>query len=317
MPTLDYAAPPSPLKWHGGKHYLAKKIIALMPPHLHYVEPYAGSLAVLLERDSDRNWLDHGSGGPLPASLQGCSEVVNDLHGDLMNFWAVLRDTRMFSVFQRVVVAVPFSEYTWGMAVTLSSSDDRVERAVGFFVRCRQSRAGTFKGFATLSRNRTRRGMNEQASAWLATLDGLPEVHARLKRVVILNHDALQVIRQRDGDKTRFYLDPPYLAKTRTSTGQYDYEMTHRICQKTSASASIVGIVSATRASSSTCSTTPPRLHTSRMHMVNASAKHSRAAATQRCVATICVCAFRLGKLNDRRSLAVIASERLDVFSQL
>ena len=31
----------SPLKWHGGKHYLAKKIIELMPPHLHYVEPYA------------------------------------------------------------------------------------------------------------------------------------------------------------------------------------------------------------------------------------------------------------------------------------
>ena len=40
-----------PLKWWGGKHYLAPKIIALMPPHLHYVEPYAGGLAVLLEKD--------------------------------------------------------------------------------------------------------------------------------------------------------------------------------------------------------------------------------------------------------------------------
>ena len=37
-----------PLKWWGGKHYLAKKIIELMPRHLHYVEPYAGGLAVLL-----------------------------------------------------------------------------------------------------------------------------------------------------------------------------------------------------------------------------------------------------------------------------
>ncbi len=31
-----------PLKWHGGKSYLAKKIIELMPPHLHYVETHFG-----------------------------------------------------------------------------------------------------------------------------------------------------------------------------------------------------------------------------------------------------------------------------------
>lgn len=31
----------TPLKWHGGKHYLASKIVSLMPDHKHYVEPYA------------------------------------------------------------------------------------------------------------------------------------------------------------------------------------------------------------------------------------------------------------------------------------
>lgn len=40
-----------PLKWHGGKSYLADWIISLMPKHLHYVEPYAGGLAVLLAKD--------------------------------------------------------------------------------------------------------------------------------------------------------------------------------------------------------------------------------------------------------------------------
>lgn len=40
--------PTSPLKWHGGKHYLAARIVALMPPHTHYVEPFAGGLSVLL-----------------------------------------------------------------------------------------------------------------------------------------------------------------------------------------------------------------------------------------------------------------------------
>jgi DNA adenine methylase len=40
-----------PLKWHGGKHYLASRIVGLMPPHLHYVEPYFGGGAVLMAHD--------------------------------------------------------------------------------------------------------------------------------------------------------------------------------------------------------------------------------------------------------------------------
>ena len=37
-----------PLKWHGGKYYLAAKIVRLMPPHIHYVEPFFGGGAVLV-----------------------------------------------------------------------------------------------------------------------------------------------------------------------------------------------------------------------------------------------------------------------------
>ena len=47
-----------PLKWHGGKYYLASKIVRLMPPpHLHYVEPYFGGGAVLFARDPEDNSL--------------------------------------------------------------------------------------------------------------------------------------------------------------------------------------------------------------------------------------------------------------------
>ncbi len=55
-----------PLKWHGGKWYLARRIVAKMPPHIHYVEPFAGGLSVLLAKDPE-----------------GVSEVVNDINGDL------------------------------------------------------------------------------------------------------------------------------------------------------------------------------------------------------------------------------------------
>jgi DNA adenine methylase len=81
------------------------------------------------------------------------------------------------------------------------------------------------RDFATMSRTRTRRAMNEQASAWMTAVEGLPAVAARLKRVVIFNDDALAVIQREDGPKTLFYCDPPYLHETRTATDVYDHEM--------------------------------------------------------------------------------------------
>ena len=59
--------------------------------------------------------------------------------------------------------------------------------------------------------------MNEQVSSWLNAIEGLPAVHARLQRVVILNQPALEVIRSQDGPSTIYYLDPPYLPETRTA----------------------------------------------------------------------------------------------------
>lgn len=197
-----------PIKWHGGKHYLAPKIIAMMPPHIHYVEPFAGGLSVLLAKDPE-----------------GVSEVVNDLNGDLVNFWCCIASTATFSAFLRTIQGVPFSEEHYVRAKDLFWPDS-VQRAVAFFIHCRQSLAGRMDSFAPLSRTRARRGMNEQASAWINAVDGLPAVHARLRRVVILNRDALDVIRQQDGPETLFYLDPPYLHETRATTGEYAHEMT-------------------------------------------------------------------------------------------
>ena len=196
-----------PLKWHGGKFYLASKIVALMPPHTHYVEPYAGGLSVLLAKDP-----------------HGVSEVVNDIHGELTNFWRILQSDESFERFRRFIEAVPFSEAEWQTA-SQSSANDPVERAIRFFILCRLSLAGRMDRFAPLSKARVRRGMNEQASAWINAVDGLPAVHARLRRVAILNRDGLDVIREQDGPDTLFYLDPPYLAETRTSEEVYAFEL--------------------------------------------------------------------------------------------
>lgn len=200
-----------PLKYHGGKHFLAPKIVALMPPHTHYSEPYFGGGSVLLAKDPE-----------------GVSEAVNDLDGGLMNFWRVLQSGRTFNNFVRSVEAIPFSEESWrdpGGECIGTDMDDCTACAVAFFVRCRQSMAGRGGTFSPLSISRTRRGMNEQCSAWLNAVEGLPAVHARLKRVAITCRSALDCIRQQDGPATMFYLDPPYLHETRSSSARYGVEM--------------------------------------------------------------------------------------------
>jgi DNA adenine methylase len=206
-----------PLKWHGGKHYLARRIVARMPRHLHYVEPFAGGLAVLLARDpaDPRLWAGDGSG------TRGVSEVANDINGRLMNFWRVLQDPDDFDRFCRRVEAVPLSRVAWEAAHAHQYGQDGVDDAVAFFIDCRQSLAGRMKGFTSITRNRTRRGMNGNASEWLSAVEGLAEVHARLRPVVLENRPALGLIRRHDGPGTLFYLDPPYLHETRTATAAY------------------------------------------------------------------------------------------------
>jgi DNA adenine methylase len=198
----------APLKWHGGKTYLADWIISHMPPHVHFVEAYAGGLAVLLAKP-----------------FEGTSEVVNDLDGGLTNFWRVLACPTRFADFARIVEATPMSQPDFREAAFAEAGDTEVDRAVKFFIRCRQSRQGLRKDFATLSKNRTRRNMNEQASSWLTAVEGLAEVHERLKRVVILNDDALEVIKREDSPNTLHYLDPPYVPQTRVTTADYAVEM--------------------------------------------------------------------------------------------
>lgn len=210
-----------PLKWHidGGKQYLASRLheIASRTACVHRVHTHAGGLGELWD------W-----------PHEGVSEVVNDLNGWLTNFWDVLRDRELFPQFMRFVQATPFSEPLFLSARDVVSRSkkpdglDPVTAAAWFFVCVRQSMAGRMKCFAPLSRTRVRRKMNEQASAWMTAVEGLPEAHARLMPVVIYNKRDVEVIRQQDGPDTLFYCDPPYLPDTRTSPSVYAFEMTRR-----------------------------------------------------------------------------------------
>lgn len=130
-----------------------------------------------------------------------------------------------------LIEVTPFSEIEFNIdqfhstCLNVGNVIPDVEAAKRFFVVCRQSLAGRMKAFTALTKTRVRRGMNGEASAWWSAIEGLADVHERLKRVVILNKDAVEVIKSQDGPQTLFYLDPPYLSETRTAPKVYDWEM--------------------------------------------------------------------------------------------
>lgn len=202
-----------PLKWHGGKTYLADRIIDLMPEHHHYVEPFAGGSAVLFRKE----W-------------QGVSEVLNDLNGDLTNFFRVLQRPKSFERFRRRVAAIPFSRVEWEDArrnLRELPEANRVARAAWFFVLNRMSLAGRMDAFTGVTKTRTRGGMNAEVNAWRGAVDGLPALHERLARVLIENRPAVDLMRGHDVEGAVVYCDPPYPAGTRSAPDAYgSYEMT-------------------------------------------------------------------------------------------
>lgn len=211
-----------PIKWHGGKSYLAAWLHSLAPPsviddpvngYTHRNIAFAGGLGEFW------NW----------QPVEGISETVNDANGALTNFYAVLRDKLSFAVFKEQVEASPlscdlFHECRAAERPILAPNDPY--SAWAFFVKFRMSRQGLGKDYSTPTR-RTRRGMNEQVSAWLSAVDGLPEAHERLRRVEIRNMPAIGFIDAYDHKRALFYCDPPYMHGTRSSTGEYGkHEMT-------------------------------------------------------------------------------------------
>jgi DNA adenine methylase len=216
-----------PLKWAGGKHYVAAAVLEIMPRHLHFCEPYFGGGQVLFRRDpaDPRFWWD----GPTSdgSKVDGVSEVINDLDGDLMNFYRVLKDPELFGRLREWLDKTLFSEAEWEEAnrVLAGPQGDPVVRAGSLFVQVRQSYSAERGSHSPVTRTRLRGGRNNDVNAWWTAVDGLAAVHERLRDVRVLCQPALGVIKQEDTREPLFYVDPPYPHGTRTSTDLYTHEM--------------------------------------------------------------------------------------------
>lgn len=197
--------------WYGGKFSHLSWLLPLLPKCHHYCEPFGGSGAVLLNRE------------PSPV------ETYNDIHGDVVNFFRVLRNQKEALI--EAIGLTPFSREEFFYAVNKPKEPIAdLERARRFFIRARQTRTGLAQT-ASLGRwanckRTSRAGMSGVVSRWLGSLEDLPEIALRLLRVQIENRPAGEVIKLYDDPETLFYCDPPYVHESRGDKKAYGFEMT-------------------------------------------------------------------------------------------
>ncbi|AFY61560.1 DNA adenine methylase [Synechococcus sp. PCC 6312] len=196
--------------WYGGKYSHLDWLLPLLPQAIHYCEPFGGSAAVLLNR--------------LPSPI----ETYNDIDGEVVNFFRVLRDQSDELI--KLIGLTPFSREELRIAVeeSLNSVSD-LERARRFFVRARQVRTGLAQtasvGRWAHCKMTSRSGMAGAVSRWLGSVEGLSEIVQRLLRVQIECASAIEIIQRYDSEKTLFYCDPPYPHDSRSDKNAYGFEM--------------------------------------------------------------------------------------------
>lgn len=197
----------SPITYVGGKGRLVSKLLALLPPHRVYVEVFGGAGWLLFAKN------------PSPV------EVYNDINGDLVNLFRVIRDPESFGKFLFKVSLTPYSRQEWRECNDqYKNQSDPVERAYMFFVTLRQAFGGKPNGGWGFS-FQSSRGMADMVSRWLSAVEELPSIHARLSRVLVENNDFRKIIKLYDSEETFFYCDPPYVMSTRRGVF-YEHEMT-------------------------------------------------------------------------------------------
>jgi DNA adenine methylase len=181
------------LRWHGGKWRVAPWILAHLPRHVCYVEPFGGAASVLLRKPPSR------------------IEVLNDGDQRLVRFFRTLREREAELI--RAIDLTPYSRAEFEAAFELA--DDPVEDARRVYVLCWQGRS---------------RGLGEWRTGWRYEITGhrvsgavddfrsdhLPAVVQRLKHVQLECDHADAVIARYDAPTTLYYLDPPYVWETRS-----------------------------------------------------------------------------------------------------
>jgi DNA adenine methylase len=192
--------------WYGAKRTMAPEIVRALGPHHSYWEPFCGSMAVLLGKPPSR------------------TEVVNDLHGDLVNLARVIQSPTLGPKLYRSLRRVLASEALFRDALLSVCADGppppdgRLDwhRAHQYFVASWQGMNGV-AGTSAFNTNFARRFSSlggDGGARFVGAVRSIPAWRRRLERVQVLSSDGIGLCEKiEDREGTVIYADPPYLVK--------------------------------------------------------------------------------------------------------
>ena len=199
------------LRYPGGKWRIADWVISHFPEHDIYVEPYGGAASVLMRKPPAR------------------AEVYNDLNGDIVNVFRILRDEEGAKRLCCSLELTPFVREEYDLS--FEQTEDMAECARRTIVR-------SFMGYNVKSllngkKNgwRSRRlGSFWPASDWQNYPLQIRAFVERLHGVTVESRPAFEVLKRYDSPVTLHYVDPPYLPETRSANSRNLYK--HELSKK-------------------------------------------------------------------------------------
>ncbi len=193
------------IKYYGGKHYIAKYLLEIIPKHNLYIEPFFGGGNMFFSKP--------------PSKM----EIINDLSDNIFSLYKVIADENKYKQLQHRLELTPYhakfrDDYKQKLNEKLTIED----RAFYYLYVNRTS----FNGVGGFSCTKlVRNNMIRSVSDYLSLIPHLEEIHNRLRNAVVENKDALELIQKYDDNDVFFYLDPPYIQSTRRSNQKYMIEM--------------------------------------------------------------------------------------------
>ena len=197
------------LKYSGAKWRIANWIIENMPEHHSYVEPYFGSGAVFFNKS--------------PSNI----ETINDLDGEVVNFFEVIRDNPEELAAKIYMTPYARAVYEEVYKEPCNYTQSKLDRALRFCIRINMSH-----GFRCNSKVGWKNDVQGREAAyalqsWNKIPDLIMKAATRLKEVQIEQRPALDIIKRFNHPKCLIYCDPPYLLSTRKGK-QYNIEMSDK-----------------------------------------------------------------------------------------
>lgn len=204
-------------RYPGSKWGIADWIISHFPDgyeKMVYLEPFAGSYAVFFNK------------------RPGTVETINDLNGDVVNLFRVLRENG--EELKRLLDLTQYSREEYDKS--FEPCEDPIERARRYMVRTTQAIGAKMCGKCGW-RNHKQTKIGGTARKWAGitvTIDAAAKrLHGDTTHLVqIENMDALRLIERYDNPDVLMYLDPPYVMKTRKSGRLYAFEMNNEQHQR-------------------------------------------------------------------------------------